>query len=280
MAELQLPRLPRLHLIEFHEQPWFPAFLRQYVTDMLASLWALRPPLGRSGADAAAPVLRSTLEAAVGVGDQPRVVIDLCSGGGGPIAALVPLLPTSLRVSVRLTDLFPNLDAFRYMASTNPQRIQFSSSPVDATACTERGDFRTLFASFHHFQPRVAEAMLRDAVTSGQGIAVFEMTQRSVWVIVAIFLLLAPLVLLITPFMPRVTFGRLFFTYIIPIVPATLVIDGVTSCLRTYTTGEFLEMAARADPGGAFNWRVQEMWPTPVIPLTCYIGVPKRPKAS
>ena len=60
-------------------------------------------------------------------------------------------------------------------------------------------------------------------------------TERTLLTTVLYLLGLVPLVLLLTPFMPRLTLHRLFFTYCIPVVPAVLLFDGIVSCLRTYT---------------------------------------------
>ncbi len=59
--------------------------------------------------------------------------------------------------------------------------------------------FRTLFNSFHHFTPDDARAILRGAVGARQPIAVFEIPERKLSVVLST--LLAPfMVLLATPF--------------------------------------------------------------------------------
>jgi hypothetical protein len=66
--------MKRIQFIELHEQPWFPAFLRNQITD------ALQQGLKLSGAYAPVlPLLQSALETT-----GACCVVDLCSGGGGP----------------------------------------------------------------------------------------------------------------------------------------------------------------------------------------------------
>src|ERR1035441_7785268 len=64
----------RVHFIEFHDQPWFPSSLRDYVTDALQfgfNLFKVYAPI--------APLLQSALDST-----RSRSIVDLCSGGGGP----------------------------------------------------------------------------------------------------------------------------------------------------------------------------------------------------
>ena len=73
--------LPRLQLVELEDLPRFPAILRDLSTDYLE--WAqerFRTHL------AAVPLVSRALEEA----GTDRIV-DLCSGGGGPIVATIAL---------------------------------------------------------------------------------------------------------------------------------------------------------------------------------------------
>jgi hypothetical protein len=71
----------RIQFIEIHEQPWFPSFLRDEVTD------ALQYGLGFLKAYAPiSPMLQSALASL-----SSRSIVDLCSGGGGPWLDLMPL---------------------------------------------------------------------------------------------------------------------------------------------------------------------------------------------
>ena len=57
--------------------------------------------------------------------------------------------------------------------------------------------------------------------------------------------------LLPTSLCPR----RLFFTYVLPLIPLLLLWDGIVSCFRVYAGPEWETILAKADPEGRFEWR-------------------------
>jgi hypothetical protein len=215
------------------------------------------------------PLLRSALER-VGT----RQVVDLCSGGGGPWPGLLPRLDSAdAGVQVRLTDRYPNRDAFERANERTGGRLAFYGEPVDATVLPAGlTGFRTLFTAFHHFPPDAARAILADAVRGGQGIGVFEATQRSAPSIIATAF--SPLlVLLVTPFIRPFRGSRLFWTYIIPLVPLLVLFDGLVSCLRTYTPRELQEMADSLDAPG-YTWEIGHAKGRAPVPVTYLLGIP------
>ena len=264
--------LPRLHLLELEDQTWFPSVIRDLATDYLHFMevtFRLDRPV-------VAP-LAEALRAA-----KAESLVDLCSGGAGPI----PLLQAGLReqgldLRVTLTDRFPNLEAFRRAAAASNGSIGFVAEPVDARAVPrELRGFRTLFNSFHHFEPTDARAILRDAVDAGQPIGIFEVPERKVLLILP--LLFTPLyVLLATPFIRPFRWRRLLWTYLLPLVPLTCLWDGVVSQLRAYTLAELEALAAAVAPDD-YTWRAGSV-PIGATPgrLTFLWGHPRRaePKA-
>src|SRR5512140_2975104 len=108
-------------------------------------------------------------------------LVDLCSGAGGPIEALMLAGNGTLaNLTVALTDKFPNPEAYRHLQSRWPGRVSFVESPVDATDVPpELAGFRTLFTAFHHFRPATARVVLADAVSKQQPVGVFEYTERN-----------------------------------------------------------------------------------------------------
>ncbi len=126
--------------------------------------------------------------------------------------------------------------------------------PVDATDVpVDLPGLRTLFTAFHHFDPTDARAVLQDAVDAGQGIAIFEQTQRSIAGL--LFMLLLPLLaLLATPLLRPFRWSRLFWTYVIPAIPLVLCFDGIVSCLRTYSDDELQTMVDDLE-GTPYVWR-------------------------
>ncbi len=245
----------RRHLLEIHEQPWCPAAIRNGATDCLRIIATVGQQYTY-----VLPQFQAALAAT-----KSTQIIDLCSGSGGPWTALYrhlhPVAGEPLQII--LTDLYP---PDRITLSTDPcadpqfiqqQRISLRYLPtaVDATAvpATLQG-FRTLFTAFHHFEPTVAQAILQDAVDHGQGIAIFEQTRRHPLALL-FMLLLAPLAFFVVPFIFPWRPARFFWTYLIPAIPLVLCVDGIVSCLRTYTPPELQAMTTRL-VGTPYHWEI------------------------
>jgi hypothetical protein len=170
-------------------------------------------------------------------------VLDLCSGGGGPWLGLSrSLREGDVAAEVCLTDMYPNREAFERLK--REAAVDFRAEPVDATRIPrELSGFRTIFSSFHHFAPDEARAILRDAFAARQGIAVFESATLEPRTLAGVFLI-PILVILLTPRIRPFRWSRLLFTYLLPVVPFTIWLDGVLSCLRSYSQKDFQEMVS------------------------------------
>ncbi|EMR62525.1 hypothetical protein UCREL1_10542 [Eutypa lata UCREL1] len=84
MTTRKQPWIPRMHLFEIDDQPWFPSFLRAHVQAGLTHAWNFRlPPLQASTPAAlVAETLRRTLGGDGGAAKY--TYIDFCAGAGGP----------------------------------------------------------------------------------------------------------------------------------------------------------------------------------------------------
>lgn len=236
----------RFHLFELEDQGWFPATIRDLATDYLRFMQTA-PAVHRG--------MLPFIEEALRAGSTTHIV-DLCSGGSGPISAIVrDLRERGTTVTATLTDLYPNTPALEHIAATSHGAIDYVAEPVDARAVPPNlHGLRTLFNGFHHFRPPEAEAILRDAALARQPIAIFELSRRSAAMLGQV--LFVPLfVLLLTPFIRPFKWTRLFWTYVFPLVPLTCLWDGIVSQLRAYTVPELRDMAARAGP---MIWRADE----------------------
>jgi hypothetical protein len=220
----------RRRWFEIHDQPWFPAFLRDLVTEALETLWnqnrtyypiaaRLREAVRRSGSDH---------------------IVDLCSGGGGPWLGLYPEVADGGALTVCLTDFYPNAR----LNGRAGNGMQSWPEPVDARHVpAELCGFRTIFSAFHHFDPEAARAMLADAFQRREGIGVFEGARYEAWTLVA--LTAVPFLAFRAALMTRpFRWDRFFWSCVIPIVPAVLWIDGVLSCLRSYSLADLRELTA------------------------------------
>lgn len=258
----------RIHLVELEDLPWLPKPIRDGITDFLEFVVVasdLYKPI--------APRLEQTLSAL-----DVRHVIDLCAGGGGPWKRLQHHLAPVQQGEIRilLTDRYPNLPALSRLKQSTQGRVDFLDTPISAMHVPANlVGFRTLFSSFHHFRPEQARAILADAVTKHQGIAVFESTQRHP--LLLLYMLFTPLlVLLATPFLRPFCWQRLLWTYLVPAIPLAVMFDGIVSCLRTYTVEELAELSTGLDDEG-YQWRsgLQPLGHLPVG-ITYLIGKPQR----
>lgn len=256
----------RFQLLEIEDQSWCPDFLRTAITDFLRLLMEWFSPYA-----VAAPLLARALAQ---LGESQ--VVDLCSGGGGPWGDLVRRVPAvgGPAVRVRLCDLYPNQAAFARVARLSEGRITAEPGSIDATAVPARlAGFRTLFTALHHFPPDAARAILADAVRHGHGIGVFEITRRSPLDLVGM-LCLPVIALLVTPFIRPFRWDRLFWTYLIPVVPLVLWFEGTVSCLRSYTPGELRDLVTGLE---GYRWEIGTVWSPPFISFMTYlIGTPQR----
>ena len=242
--------IPRFHLFELQDQPWFPAIIRDLATDYLhfiEAIFSLHRPV--------VPLLGETLRAT-----KMERVIDLCSGGAGPIPALQRALQDDgVSVVFVLTDQFPNLDALAIRAAGSQGKIEFVAEPVDARAVPARLEgFRTLFNAFHHFRPAEAVAVLRDAAQARQPIGIFEIPDRKFRTLIPMFFLTPFMVWLATPFIRPFRWRRLLWTYLLPAVPGTCWWDGIVSQFRAYTPGE-LEQLAKTVEIKDYSWRAGQV---------------------
>jgi hypothetical protein len=262
--------MKRLHLFEFHDQPWFPCGLRDLLTDFMSYFAVAFRPYR--------PVVPFLLPQ---IGKlKPKRIVDLCSGAGGPAESLLQLCREEPEwpadVQVVLTDKYPNCGAYRLLQERYGTVVSFVDRPVDArNVPAELSGFRTLFTSFHHFRPETARKVLADAVRQGQPIAVFEYTERN-FLIWGLPLLLTPMLLwAVTPFMRPFRWRRLLWTYVLPVVPLVTTWDGLVSCLRTYSPAELLDLSSAACPTGTYIWRAGRLQSFGACRITYLIGTPQ-----
>lgn len=229
--------MPRHHLFEFEDQPWFPQIIREGMMDFLRHgiSWT-------NFYEPAAPLIKSTIESA-GAGEAR--LIELCAGGGGGVLKMVSYLDSiNCHPKFMLTDLYPNISVYESLKLQSNGKIDFITYPVDALNVPEEiKGMRLLFSSFHHFRPEAAKAILADASTKKESIGIFDAGNKSIFTLLFGVLLLQPFAfLLLTPFFKPFRWSRLFFTYVIPLIPLCTLWDGSVSVLRFYSVNELNQL--------------------------------------
>jgi hypothetical protein len=253
-----------MNLGEIHDHPRFPTFLRDLITDALESLWAFSNTYG-----SILPRLLNALDQA-----GTRKVLDLCSGGGGPWVGFAKefLSDEGFNIEICLSDKYPNRAAFE-RAHTTGHRVGFESRSIDAMKVPDDlVGFRTIFSSFHHFDPDEARRVLGNAVEGKQGIGIFEAARRAPRTMLTICFV-PVIALFLAPSIRPFRWSRLFWTYLLPVVPFVLWYDGIVSCLRAYSHRE-LQAMMRDIATDDYEWYVgdeQSGW----LPITYLFGCPR-----
>ena len=247
----------RIHLFEFEDQKWFPDFLRNYMTDFLQYLSnkaKIYKPI--------VPIIKKGLNKS-----GTNQIIDLGSGGGGGLIWLNSELKKDIPgLKIVLTDYYPNISAFR-LTKKKAINFEFIDKPIDArNVPKELNGLRTQFLSLHHFKPKDAKLILQNAIDTDSSIAIFEAQERSVPSILA--MLFSPIsVLLVTPFIRPFKFGRIIFTYLIPVVPLFVLWDGIVSSLRTYSVNEMNRLVENLNGTEKYEWEINKVKSGPSVVL-------------
>ena len=259
----------RLQLFEFEDLPWFPRVIRAGMMDYLRftiSLLRIYQPI--------VPLLREALTKT-----GQTTILELCAGAGGGTEGVWRALRAAglPDVHVTLSDLYPQPEAWQLLTEQTGGGLGYEPAPVDALAVPAGlPGFRTVFSAFHHFPPAAAEALLADAVRQRAGIGVFEGAGKHWYELLLAWLVLPVVQLLITPFIRPFSFSRLFFTYLVPLIPVCTIWDGTVSLLRLYAPARLLALARRADPAGRFEWQAGKVRnPLTRSEVTYLVGVPR-----
>ena len=241
----------RYHLIELHEQPWFPASWRRLfqsgIGQAIRTLGAL---------DEVAESFERFLDRIC-----PSTVLDLCSGSGEAVVSLwkriTPKSSPAERPRLTLSDLYPHEPAYAALKASHPGLVDFYPEPVDALdPPADAPRVRTMFDSLHHFRPDQVREILRKASESADGFAAFEITGRT-WKNMLMTVFCLPFgAAFITAFLVRPVRPRnLIWGLLLPVIPLVAVFDGLVSNLRTYTVEE-LEEITRSIASPDFSWEI------------------------
>lgn len=228
--------LPRVHGFEFCDQPWLAGTWREAYMDALGFLFRaggiyrrMHGPFGRW--------------ARLAGGAR---VLDLASGGGGPIETLLRTARDARAAmpGITLSDLYPDLPSYRRLEAAFPGQVDYIAEPVDAVGPGVAGNgtrLNSICTGFHHFNPAQARRFLAGITERSDGLFVMEPNWRS-WhslflpILTFLPLMLAPL------FSRRFSCTKFLITMIVPVVPALIVFDGMASALRMYRPEEILAM--------------------------------------
>lgn len=266
----------RFHLIELHEQSWYPDSWRKIFQLALGKVYTLHEP-----ADSLMKSLGQFLTKT-----RPSVVLELCSGSGEFSLLFWEKATASLdgvpRPKLLLSDLYPNVESFRKLTESTDGQVGFLPQSVNALDPPEMDNCVLMMVeSLHHFRPTEVREILGRAAGRARGFVAIELTQRT-WKNLAFVVLAAPFlsailtVFKIKPFRLR----NLLWGLLIPVIPATFVFDSIVSNLRSYTVSELEEIIHSIGAAG-FEWSTGTIAipNTPGLKLTYLFGCRDAPSA-
>lgn len=276
----------------------------------LTLVWTLRvPPL--QSASPASLVAQTLLRLIPPHRFANYTFVDFCAGAGGPTptierlvndrllassppgsTATTPLLngsSTPQSAQFVLTDLHPHLPSWTAL-SKRSSNLTFAPTPIDASAAPHdllsltplpssrpnqprKKIFRLFNLAFHHFDDPLAARILENTIETSDAFGIFELQDRSLASFITI-LALGVLLMGISGVAFWGDWGQLAWTYILPVVPVVVVLDGFVSCLRTRTREE----VERLMPAGwrEQGWKIRsgrEIHTWPVGRMTWVVGV-------
>jgi hypothetical protein len=256
----------RYQLFEFEDLPWFPDVLRRNMMDFL------RFSISKLGVyEPIVPLLEELLTRS-----GQHQILDLCSGGGGGIIEMQKLLTERMQqpIAVTLSDKYPNISAFELVKKETNGAINYQAQPVDATAVPETlTGCRTIFSAFHHFPPDLARSILADAAQKRVPIGIFEGAGKSYLEILSALVLFPAVFFAVTPFLRPFRWSRLFFTYLVPLIPMCTMWDGSVSIMRIYTPQHLLQLT-KGIPVTNYTWRTGKIKHKTGLKIIYLIGYP------
>ncbi|QCK16570.1 hypothetical protein [Mangrovivirga cuniculi] len=238
--------MKRLHLFEFEDQSWFPGWLRECLTRLINVLHKLVNT---------EELLTKEIQKLL---DQTNYknIVDLCSGSGGPMPEVYKKLNKDDKISITLTDLYPDKITAGKINSLG-SGLYYHKEPIDATQAIELKGVKTMISSFHHMKPMKALEILKISQDKKQPILIYEISDNSFpsflwWIVIPINIITC---LIITPMARPMTWQQLVFTYLIPIIPICFAWDGAVSNARTYTDSD-LKLLLSNLPKNNYRWNI------------------------
>lgn len=239
----------RIHLFEIEDQSWFPNWIRDCMTRTITVMHKL-VKTNKDLPRLLAKVLKET---------NTNQIIDLCSGGGGPMVEAMDILKSEYgldNIQLQMTDLFPHKKFADHINDKNDSNLTYLTEPLDALNIpNSKKGLRTMIGSFHHMRPVVAKQILKNAQDSQQPILIYEISDNKPPVFLSFLGLPITFILclFVTLKVRPMTWQQIVFTYLIPIIPICFAWDGTVSNIRTYTINDMNELLKGFDSKN-YNW--------------------------
>ncbi|KAL8831295.1 MAG: hypothetical protein Q9191_000951 [Dirinaria sp. TL-2023a] len=189
-----------------------------------------------------------------------------------------------------LTDIHPHLEAWE-RAAKRSDHVKFVRESVDAGDAPlnllakvdglssdeqRKKIFRLFSLAFHHFDNDAAIQILRNTLATSSGFCIVELQERTFEALITM-LALGPSLWIGSWYWFWGDWMHLFWTYVIPIVPLVVVLDGLVSAVRTRSGDEIMALMRKGRMEKEMRgWRFERgrsmhTWPTGQ--LIYFVGV-------
>jgi hypothetical protein len=216
------PQSKSKELKELEDFEWFPKRLRQYQTGYIGFV------VSQFG------IYHAFTEHIRNSGTGSGQMFDLCSGSGEPAAGI--FRKSGRFAKLILSDKFPQ----RYESSADITYIQSGCDVL--TMKFDAGQTYTMFNALHHFDDVQKAGIIRRIRDSGSEAVFVEILQPDPWCFIKVLFATSVGTLILSPFIRPFSWGRIFFTYIIPVNLITIMFDGLTSVLKSRSLSRYQEM--------------------------------------
>jgi hypothetical protein len=112
--------------------------------------------------------------------------------------------------------------------------ISVSNLPLEHFTPEKKGVY-LFINSFHQLHPNKAIEMLQAIVKNRQSLVVLEGNNDSLWQVVGMTVFVPLTVIFTAPLVRPFRISRLFFTYILPILPFIIMLDGCIALFKLYS---------------------------------------------
>lgn len=238
--------MTRRRFKEMHDYDWFPGVWRRGMTDFLScfATWFFQY-------EPVFPLIAGMMRKS-----GLYKLHDYCSGGSGYLLSLLRYLRENgvTVAGVELSDKYPNLDAFERITGRSGGAVSYTAAPVDALNPPCSGpELRLMFSAMHHFSPDELESVINRARLDNCAIGLFDYCGWNPFRAIPQLILLIPHIFILMPFAGPFSWGKMFWTYIIPAIPLALLTDAVISRWNGYSPAELQAVIDRL-PDNTYKW--------------------------
>jgi hypothetical protein len=220
-------------IFEFMDLKWIPASLRSTIHDALDSCLGSAP---RRYYEWVAHEILDLVEH-----NPTATIVELGAGAASITLALAGALEERGKISLRVSDLYPDKALYQSLEKMYPGLIQADLRPVDFCRPMDfpAGSLLVFSAAFHHVPPSARADLLK--ALSAYRVVVFEPLRRNP----------ASFFLSVLGFFPALTtpvrfwnrrpgnWRRVLWCWLVPLATVIIVWDGLVSCLRCWTEKEW-----------------------------------------